>query len=130
MGGIYPLSTKKTTPKEPSFVARLGKWGTKQEIQQLGQAYKKRDALQKETARMGHKIQTQGEKSQQLHIIQAWSSGEEYHKEHKRTIRYSRRPIINLEKPTNNANRYEKHSTPTRSRFANIQTGIVGNSST
>ena len=47
--------------------------GTKQEIHQLGQSYKKeRDALQQEIASHGHKIQARTNKSQQLLTIHAW----------------------------------------------------------
>ena len=69
------------------------------EMRQLGQSYKKSDAIQKEIARQRYKLQTRTKRSKQLLIIQEWSQEGEYLKEHNRTIIYAKNPIMEHEKP-------------------------------
>ena len=44
---MYPISKKQTKPIEPEWVTKLEEWGADAE-KELGEAYKKRDTLEKE----------------------------------------------------------------------------------
>ena len=70
--------------------------GTKQEICQLDNAYKKRAELRREISRRIQMLRRQGKCIRPQQTLQAWKQEAQYAKKHAAEIQYARRPIIDI----------------------------------
>ena len=91
----------------------MEKWGTGKEKEEINQAYKKRNALQKEIDKGERELIKQQNKNQR-EILTAWKEAADYTKNNRDRIKYSKTPIIDLdskkEKEKYRAHRHNKRN--------------------
>ena len=74
----------------------MEKWGTDKEKEEIDQAYKKRNALQK-TIDKGERELVKQQNRNRREILMAWEEAADYIKNNKDKIKYSKTPIIDLD---------------------------------
>ena len=77
--------------------ATNGKWGTQKEKNDMEYAHKKRNTIQKEIDNRGKDPEKQQKRRKQRELLMTWRDATDYLREHKTNIKYSRKPIIDLD---------------------------------